>query len=328
MVKIGPDTILTGFVDRYVASISANSHTVEIIGRSKGQDLADCAIAYPGNQVSGVTVQQLAETLAKPYGVTVSAPDGAGKTIPQLNLMLGERVFEVIERVARWSRFLVYDDTAGNLVLARVGKEKHSSGFRQGANVQTAQATFAMDQRFSEYVAYIMSFSDTMLATAVGTAPGSGNQQGVAKDEGVPRFRRHVIISEQANEEGKLIALDRAKWEAARRFGRSQAITLTADSWRDSAGLLWQPNRRASVHLPALKITEAEWVISEVSYQRGGSDGTVASITLMPPQAFELEPTILLPFLWQVTRELEKASLRDPKSPNFNRKIDEPAGGV
>ena len=83
-------------------------------------------------------------------------------------------------------------------------------------------------------------------------------------------------------------------------------MTLTADSWRDSEGLLWEPNRRAPVHLPALKLKDIEWMVSEVTYQRGGADGTVANLTLMPPEAFDPEPTILAPFLWQVTQALQQ----------------------
>ncbi|MGI4940908.1 MAG: phage baseplate assembly protein [Janthinobacterium lividum] len=83
------------------------------------------------------------------------------------------------------------------------------------------------------------------------------------------------------------------------RNGRSQTISLTCDSWRDSAGTLWQPNALARVDVPIMRLVNQFWIISEVIY-RQDDDGTRADLLLMPPDAFQPEPTALLGCNWQI----------------------------
>jgi hypothetical protein len=74
-----------------------------------------------------------------------------------------------------------------------------------------------------------------------------------------------VVISEQGFA-GLDFTLRRAQWEVARRYGRSQAVTLVADSWRDAAGKLWEPNTLAPVDLPELRLPGLLWLITQVGF--------------------------------------------------------------
>ncbi len=51
-VALGADTVIDGYIDRYVVSIDAGAHTVQIIGCSKCCDLVDCTLEYPGTRDS------------------------------------------------------------------------------------------------------------------------------------------------------------------------------------------------------------------------------------------------------------------------------------
>lgn len=302
-VQLGADVVLTGYIDRYTASIAPNDHTVRIRGRSRCQDLVDSAAIISGMQISGASALSLAQQLAQPFGVSVSSLSGPGPAIPQFNVVLTETVYEIVERVARYSALLVYDDANGNLVLSQVGSTMMASGFTQGINVKDASVTFSMDERFSEYIAVVMAVDKY---NDVGT---SGNQIQTITDPTVTRLRRKIIVSEQGMSSLELAA-QRAQWEKARRFGRSQAVRLTTDSWRDSAGTLWQPNALAPLSLPALKIGNVNWVISEVTYSRSGEGaGTTASLLLMPPEAFQPEPDILQLYDWQIAKDLASATV-------------------
>jgi prophage tail gpP-like protein len=88
-----------------------------------------------------------------------------------------------------------------------------------------------------------------------------------------------------------------------RRKGRSQSIRLTCDSWRDSAGLLWQPNYGVPVDIGALHLSTSlvPWIISEVHYTVDADRGTVADLLLMPKDAFQPQPIILRPDPWNPT---------------------------
>lgn len=288
-VLISGDVVITGYVDRYIATISATAHTVRISGRSKSEDLVDCSAFMgskdqPNFQVLGGTALSIAQKLAEPYGVTIASIAGPGVQIPQFNIDFGQTPWEIIDRITRFSQLIAYDLPDGSIQFAQAGQESMASGFYQGQNVEQAQCTYSMDERFSEYEAHFLSayaFSDQkgLDATKVGD---------IVTDGGVPRFRRRYILTEQS-QDGRFIARDRAVWECNRRKGRSQAVTLTCDAWRDAAGALWAINHKAPINIPAVKVQTSDWLVAAVTFQRDET-GEHANITMMPPEAFFPEP--------------------------------------
>ena len=293
-VKIGSDLVITGYVDRYAASVSSRDHSVRISGRSKSEDLVDCAAFIgdkdnPTYQVKGGTTLSIAQALAKPYGVTISSIAGDGVTIPQFNINLGETAWEIIDRITRYSELIAYDMPDGSIVLAQAGSEKMGSGFIQGVNVEQGDVNFTMDTRFSEYEGFL--FSQMVYTTDGGT--NQAKRGVIAKDDAVPRYRKHIIISEQTVM-GQPILEKRVIWEKNRRMGRSQAVTCTVDSWRDTAGKLWAPNHLAPIKIPSLKLPQVDWCIGEVTYTRD-EGGQHAVVVLMPKEAFLPEPSAFQP---------------------------------
>ncbi len=312
VLKIGSDIIITGVVDRYVPAITATGHEVRIHGRSRCRAIVDCSagVLPDGSwktQFASSTAIGVITQLCDPFGITVSttAADAANAMVPPFILNLGETPAEVIDRASRWAGLLYFDDTAGNLVLAQVGDRKMSSGFQQGVNIEAASATYSADQRFSLYVVVWMSLDGLINVRNDVDGSTNGNSRYVLADGSAPAigFRPHVIVSEQVDQSTDFAKV-RATWEMNRRNGRSRAVTLTTDSWRDSAGKLWEPNALTKVNAPHLKITNQTWVIGEVTYRRDAS-GTHADLTLMPPGAYAPEPFVLQPINRQVAGELK-----------------------
>lgn len=287
-VYIGEDLVITGYVDRVSPAYDAKSHSITVTGRGKCQDLVDCAAEWPGGQILGSSVLDIATKLAKYYGITVTYSGDLGAGIPQFNLMLGETAYDVIERICRYRALLPYEGSDGNLILGSIGTSRAASGFKEGVNVEKARAIFSIDQRYSEYLAFLQS-TDVFTDTGNG-----GNLFATVKDPTVLRHRRRVIIAE-APAGGQDVAIQRANWECARRYGRSFVVTLSTDSWRDSAGFLYTPNTLVPLELPTLKVAGKTWVISDVTYMRD-ENGTRATLMIMPPTAFYPEPILLQPF--------------------------------
>jgi prophage tail gpP-like protein len=317
-VSIGGDLVLTGYVDRYGASLSGSMHTIRVQGRSKSSDLVDCSaftgsIDHPQTQVRVSTALQIARILAAPYGVTINSLAGDGTSVPQFNLNLGETVWEVIDRLLRISGFVAYDMPDGSVMFARAGTESMASGFQVGQNVEAADVTYSMDQRFSDYEGHFLSVMGYV------TDPGvNATQVGpVVHDAGVPRFRKRFVVSEQMSD-GESIAGLRAKWECNRRQGRSQQFNVVTDSWRDTAGALWAPNHLAPIDATMLKLGPSNWLIGGVTYTRD-EDGQHAQLTLMPPSAFDPEPTAAVP----VMPLLNHISGINPTAPNAPKASDE-----
>lgn len=310
-VRIGADKILTGYVDHYAAGISSGQHEVHIAGRSMSEDLVDCSGKFQAYQINNTTIVGLATTLCQPFGMAVLSPDGDSRVIPQFNVILTETPYEIIERVARWANFLVYDDVSGGLIIAKLSDKTMASGFAEGQNVQMASVSFDAGDRYTE-------IEPILLATSVLTMLPDGNGNPAvpyvpnvnwARDrtfspraDGEPRYRPLLLMCEQ-NDVDPILAQQRVNWEMSRRWGRSQSVTITCDSWRDSAGTLWTPNAAASIDLPSLKLPNRTWLISDVAYLRN-EEGTTARVTLMPKEAFIPSPDVLLPYDWQVAEAL------------------------
>jgi prophage tail gpP-like protein len=290
-VMIGNDLVLTGWIDRYQAMLLPDNHIVTIFGRSLSEDLVDCSafLGDPNNpsfQIMGGTALSIAQQLAQPYNVTINAiSQGNGVQIPNFNINLGETVWEIIDRMLRYSQLIAYDMPDGSVQFAQANAGSMASGFTQGVNVEQATVTFSMDQRFQQYEAHILS-SDAFSNQGGAAATAAG----IAYDNGVPRFRKRIIVSEQYFQ-GQPIADQRAQWECNRRQGRSMAVTLRCDAWRDTAGSLWNLNYSAPLYIPAIKAAPADgdWIIGAVTFQRDEM-GQHALVTMMPAAAFLPEP--------------------------------------
>lgn len=314
VVRLGGDTVITGYVNRYRPGVNKTSGSRRTVsGRGKTQDLVDCSAYLRGtaNQISNATTRAVIERLCGLHGLKVEARDGDGAVVPRFNVILTERSWDIIDRVARHSEFLAYEGPDGRLVLTKLGKDRHASGFREGINVEDADVAFSDDQRYSLYEAVYMP-TETLGDVAQALASSDYNLRARATDRTIgtdrpgtgERFRPLILIAETM-QNGVDIAERRVRWERARRIGRSQALTIVVPSWRDAAGRLWEPGYRVPVHVPSCHVADAEWVISEVTYRKG-RDGTFADVTVMPEDAFLPEPVLLSPFDWQVQQTLDQ----------------------
>ena len=289
-VKIGTDLVLTGYVDRYAASIAPGAHSIRISGRSKSEDLVDCSavigdMSQQGFQQINGTTLAIIRKLGMPYGINVQSTAGEGVTIPQFYILLGETPWEIIDRITRYSQMIVYDMPDGSIMLAEVGTTSMASGFSIGDNVEQGDVNFSMDGRFSEYEGHLTSVLTFGTEAGVNT-PNIGK---IIRDDGVPRFRKRYVISEQFIQDHDIVS-ERAVWEMNRNKGRSYQFNVTCDSWRDSAGKLWEVNKLAPIQASALKLDNASYIIASVTYQRD-ENGQHGILQLMPPEAFLTEPS-------------------------------------
>ncbi|HXI23743.1 MAG TPA: hypothetical protein VNG71_07700 [Pyrinomonadaceae bacterium] len=282
-VRLGEDIVTTGYIDRVIPHYAAGEHSIRVIGRGKCQDLVDCAAIWPGGQISNSTLLGMAQKLCEPYGIRAIAANDPGTIVEQFNLNLGESTFDIIEKVARYQAKLVYELPTGDLLISDVGVETHASGVVEGSNVEEGTYIWAIDQRYSEYLAIRMS-----IAPYKEVSDEEANIISIARDPEVLRLRRRIIVSEPGTG-GADIAQRRAYWDAAARSGRGHAVRVRVDSWRDRDGKLWQPNWLVPLELPNLKVGRVTWLIAEVDYGRDDK-GTHAELIVMPREGFLPEP--------------------------------------
>jgi prophage tail gpP-like protein len=302
LIYIGSDLVITGWIDRRSIPIDAHNHQVTISGRGITRNLVDCSAdlvndpSLRGGMINGANTLGVAQRLCKAYGITArSAVADLGVPIPSFQVPLGETPYQIIESVARYAGYLVYEDATGALVLDRVGTQSHASGFTLPGNIEAINAERSVDQRFSDYL--VVWFGVDQLADLGSLA----NRRANVSDPTLGDYRLRIIVSEQIapspdaaqqSINNDLVANQRANWEFARRLGRSQAASITCDSWRDSNGRLWTPNWLAPIEAPKADITGTNWIIGSVTYRKDMS-GTHADLVLMPPDAFNPEPNPL-----------------------------------
>lgn len=289
-VKLGSDKVITGYIDRDRPGGAATSHSIELVGRGKTADLVDCSAEWPTGQQIGGTALTIAQTVAKPYGITVKLGEGAepGPEVPKWNLQYGEGGGDIIQRVARNAGLLAYEDSDGALVLGKEGTRKAASGAIYGENVQEWAVENSTDGRFSEIVC--AGTPSNIFLDVV----GGSDFYDKATDPGVKRHRIKYIVAEPVASDPRAFAKLKALWESARAAGRGASVSVTLDSWRDKDGKLWAPNTVVPVDLPGNRGGK-ELLLAEVTFRKDNDSGTTARLTLMPKGAFSPEPIVLAP---------------------------------
>jgi prophage tail gpP-like protein len=162
VIKRGKDTVITGYVDRLDRSVTPEQHAVQMSGRSKLADLVDCSGFLKQWQFNNVTLLNIAKLICDPFGITVTAPDGDTAALPTVSIIVTATGYETLEQTARYMNKLLYDDTDGNLIIASLHDNAHSSGVVEGQNVQEMHGTFDFTERFTEIAAVYL---DTAVLT-------------------------------------------------------------------------------------------------------------------------------------------------------------------
>lgn len=289
-VSIGDDRVITGYLDEVTETADANSHSLTLSGRGKTQDLVDCSAEWESGQQLNGTALSIAERLAEPYLIAVELAQGAsaGPQVPQWALDYGETGAAIVQRVAQNAGLLAYEDAAGRLLLADLGTEYAGGGawYGEGGNVESYRIALSAHERFSQVVCA------SQAAASLNEIPGSDFFHTEA-DPNVRRHRQLDIVIAQVAEPAQEFTKRRARWEVTRRLGRSTAVEVTVDSWRDASGKLWAPNTLVPVNLPNPQVP-SPLVLASVTFRHDAS-GTRADLSLVPREALALEPISLNP---------------------------------
>lgn len=282
-VYLGDDLIITGYIGTLSPSRNATSASFPVAGRSKTGDLVDCAvICYPG-QWTGQRIEVIAAAMAESYGVEVIAEVDTGDPLPKFAVQPAETVYTAIERMARDRGLLLTDDEAGRLLICRAGVERCADELHCPGNALSSACDIDSSGRYREYVC---------IGQRQGLRDGDAGaviakSMGTVIDDAISRPRTHVIMAEDAADDDR--CLRRAQWEAATRAGQSLRVQMSVQGWRQSNGVLWQPDMICHVKDESHKIdddlliTKCTWSLSDA--------GSMTLIELQPPDAFlPLEP--------------------------------------
>jgi len=279
-VRIGQDTVITGYVDAVRSSYTDQSHRIYIAGRDAAGDIVDCSAVHEPGEWRGRRLEEIANDLCTPFKVPVRAETDTGKPFAYFRLNDGETVGAAIERMCRHRGVLRMSDGLGGIKIVRAGATRAPAALVLGKNVKSAEGAFDDTERFSDYIVKGQRPGVDLVSADAVVAPS-----GRAKDTKVGRYRPLIVLAEDAGDEASFAT--RARWEANLRFGRSRRATYTVQGWR-AAGRLWQPNALVHVRDAYLAIDD-EMLIAEVEFTLD-SRGTEARIAVTRREAFDLIP--------------------------------------
>lgn len=281
-VRIGADLVLTGYVFATPCDYDAGQITRGVAGRSLTADLVDCAAINEPGQWSGQSVQRIVQALVSPYGIEARSEVPETASLTDHTIEPGETAFASIDRLLTLSRLLSTDDATGGLVIVKPGSAGRAvDRLEVGQNVLSCRAPLDFSGVFSEYRCIGQRAGDDEVFGAEASEVSA-----VVTD---PRgSRRRVLLIQQSGQLTPELAAARVNWERGSRMGKALSLTYRVQGWRQSNGALWVPNLLVSVLDPIVGI-ERDMLISEVEYSLDDA-GTVATLTVAPPDAFDPEP--------------------------------------
>lgn len=282
-VLLGSIPVITGYVDDVLPTYSATSHEVVIQGRDRAADLIDCSAEHKSGEWKDRTLVQIAEDLARPYGVGVIAEVDVGQRFTRFRLNDGESVWEALARAGRMRGLFFMSDGLGNLLITRAGTRRCVTSLVKGVNIESGAGIFSQRDRYQTYV---------VKAQHTGTPFSDGEENSARRfkvqDQQVGRHRLLILLAD--DEADTDTCRQRATWEKNVRIGGSRRGRFSVQGWTQENGTLWQPNRLVSVKDEFLGLSEpTDLLIVNVTYKKD-KDGTTTEIEVVPPQALDIRP--------------------------------------
>jgi prophage tail gpP-like protein len=309
IVEIDGTQVLNGYIDEVDASWGANALNCTITGRDKTGDLVDCA-ASPGGPVEwrNVSPLQVAQIIAKPFGISAVADVDVGGVFPLFGIDADELALSAIEKACRQAALLVTSNGVGGLVLTRGGSSRAPAPLQRPGNIQDGGLKASWAQRFSDY--YVLGQTSKSVKRTVSeplmsvfTDPTTGTEYpietsqdatvdesvstlmtGHAVDPEITRYRPSVRMVK--TQSGTASVTEQAYWGLRVAKGMGTTLAYKVLDWRagpDNA--LWLPNALSKVTDPFVGL-DKDMLISGVTYCYDGQ-GEYTQLELAGRTAFD-----------------------------------------
>lgn len=274
-VKVGNDTVLTGFVDDIVHNITHGQHTLSMSGRDQAGILLDCSA--PIFTKKQCTLQEVVDNVVKKLGIT-KVEIRADKTVKaeKVNVEPGASAWDTLVQAAEANGLWPWFEPEGTLVVGGPDYSVPVSATLQlrksgtGNNVISLSMTDSVSKRYSEV---------TVLGQSHGTAQGKGknNLKNKEEDKDITIHRPRIVIDPDVTD-------DQSARTKARKLiadSRLEGFTLTAvvKGHRNSDGVLWNPGQRIDVVSEPHGLNGTYFLMAR-KFQGGRGQGTTTTLTL------------------------------------------------
>lgn len=263
---------MTGVLEHWEPNV--NEGTITINARSKSGATIDCNSLDMKLNYTKQKLQQIANSLLRPFGCTLEIPYGDTGIINNVKRDITEKVFFFIAELAREKGFILNNSTVqGNIKLDRANiNGKPILNLVQGdPNIIDINSKFDGTQRFSTF-------------KAISQTRGNPNISVEVKDNTIPVYRP-TIFTANNNEKGDI--KNAALWERARSLSRSAPVSVIYAGWQDKNNDIILENNTVTLYAPdACIFRETKYLIEKVTLQQ---DGKQATLSLVLPEAYTID---------------------------------------
>ncbi len=274
-------TVITGWMDKPRIQRSGTSHSITFSARDATCDLEDCCVIQQGLSLAGLTLLQLAQKLCQPFGIGVKALADVGGAFPIANVEPGQKIFEVLDHLAKLRGLMLASDGLGNLLITGPGSTVAPVKIQMGINAHISDGYTDLTERYSDYYCFTqLAQGDSAQVTDQGL-----NMQGYAKDELMAAIRYRPFAFQGEMGIDIAYATQRAEWKRNVQAALSQQVTHTLQGWTHTKGL-WRKNTLATVVDADFELDEQR-LIASVNYLLDDQAGARVEIATVGKHAFD-----------------------------------------
>jgi prophage tail gpP-like protein len=292
---------LTGFIEVYESTISADTHEFLLMGRDKTCDLLDSNIFSLSDMNAPITLKTVCEEVLKEIGSSLTVLDLSDGTPFEEGVDIvapetGINAFSFLEIWARKKAVLLTSNAQGQLVISKSPGERVDTIIRHEKNsdlnnVLFSRLTHDITGRYNAY-----KFSSQLNVTALNTAGGITeglivDQFGTVTDKLIRKGRTLVLNAEEAYTEEE--CAQRALWESSIRRARGKVYSVGVDTFKAQTNLLWAPNQLVDIvdrfnGVDTLDL-ERPMLLNSVSFTYSVTAGIQAVLNFIDQDAYNIE---------------------------------------
>lgn len=286
--------IMTGFVDKYISTYDAKSHTITVQGRSKLSDLVDSTVGAV-KEFENVNFVDLCRNIIDDLGIDTGVINQAGSISNFAFLSsaeTGQSAFDFLQNFARKRQVLMTDDGFGNLILTRASTTLSGNTLQniidrpgevrrsRNNNIIAGSRTVDISKLYNQYLAQ----SQLNPIDLNDNPEFLVDQFGEAFDPEIRPSKRFEFYTEEATESFTLE--DRAKWELAIRRARGfvYSATVQGHSFNDE---LWFPNILYQIDDEFANIS-GQLLCNKISYLHSTQTGSTTKLDFTNRNAYTL----------------------------------------
>lgn len=284
VLYVGGEKVLTGNNITIKTNTNSDSKIITIDGYSKAGILADVTVAATSWPVvfRGLNLQQITESLTRPFGITVDFKSDPGPAFTKgdnVTIEPDQKIADFIISLAKQRGLIISSDKDGILVFQNTTQDAAEASIIEGRYpYRNSNVTYNGQNRFSD----ITAINSEMIK-------GAGQKYTVddpeLKSNGI---NRPLVWKATDTNSGKLKEAVTAKM--GRTIAEAVGINVNVVDWhRIQDKKIWKDNTRVIYQSDGDMIyEETEFLIKKASLQKSPNE-TTTSLTLIFPETYNGE---------------------------------------